>query len=80
VIAKYHIRSFQGWQKNQENLIKKTAEGDFVLGIKMLVGSFAVYNSVFVTRYFLYANFVPAIICTLLVGFGFVYLFKKLPD
>jgi len=68
--------------KEQGDPIKKTAkEGDLVLGIKlMLIGTFAVYNSVFATGYYLYANFGPAIICTILGGASFIYLFKKLPE
>jgi Na+/proline symporter len=68
--------------KAQGDPITKTAkEGDLPLGIMLMVaGCFGVYSTVFATGYYLYANFLPAVICTIIAVLSFVVIFKKLPQ
>ncbi|HMA61827.1 MAG TPA: sodium:solute symporter family protein [bacterium] len=68
--------------KAQGDPIKRTAkEGDLPLGIMLMVaGCFAVYSTVFAAGYYMYTNFVPAVICTVIAVVSFFILFKKLPQ
>ncbi len=76
-----------GWNKvilyaeqNCTPITEKAKKGDLPLGILlMFVGCIAVYNTVFAAGYYMYSDYLPAIICTALALGSFYFIFKKLP-
>ncbi len=75
----------KGWDyiinksKETDMPITQTAKpGDLPLGILlMIVGSIAVYSTIFAAGYYLYTKFIPAIIYTILAIFSGIFLIKN---
>jgi len=65
-------------EKSGEKITERAKQGDLPLGILcMVAGVFAVYSTVFAVGFYLYLQFLPAIICTIIAVFSIIFLVRK---